>query len=166
MGLAINRSEFLSGNISGRGRPIRPPWSLAEMEFRSTCSSCGDCLDKCPTQIIEFGRGQIPVINFEKGECLFCGDCVDACQTNALQQNLDQAPWHLAAVIDDNKCLAYNNVECRICQDPCETRAIRFLALAGCTSKPNLNTEKCNGCGACYAVCPAHAISINSNNRE
>lgn len=166
MGLAINRTEFLHGNISGRNRPIRPPWSLAEMEFRSICNSCGDCLEKCPTHIIEFGRGRIPVINFDKGECLFCGDCVEACPTNALQQNPDQAPWHLAAVIDDSKCLAYKNVECRICQDPCETRAIRFLALAGSASKPHLDTDQCNGCGACYAVCPANAISINSSNRE
>ncbi len=164
MGLAINRSEFLSGHISGRGRSIRPPWSLAEIEFRSTCNSCGDCLEKCPTHIIEFGRGQIPVINFDKGECLFCGDCVDACPTLALQRSKNQPPWHLTAVIDISKCLAYKNVECRSCQDPCETRAIHFLALAGNASKPNLDTEQCTGCGACYAVCPVNAISINTLN--
>ena len=158
---AINRSDFLQGNISGRDRPVRPPWSLAEMEFRSTCNSCGACLEKCPTQIIEFGRGQMPVINFKKGECTFCGDCAEACQTKALQNN-KQMPWQLRALIDYGKCLAHQNVECRSCQDPCENRAIRFLALVGSTSKPKLDIEQCNGCGACYAVCPVNAISIQS----
>lgn len=161
MGLAINRSEFLHGNISGQNRPVRPPWSLPEMEFRSSCDSCGKCVEKCPTEIIEFGRGQIPLINFDKGECIFCGDCAEACPTTALQLSPDHLPWHLIAVINDNKCLAFQNVECRSCQDPCEIHAIRFLALAGSASKPNLNTEQCNGCGACYSVCPVNAISMN-----
>lgn len=164
MGLAINRSEFLRGNISGRNQPVRPPWSLTEMEFRSTCNSCGACLEICPTQIIEFGRGRMPIINFRKGECIFCGDCAEACQINALHQTSNQLPWHLTAVIDDSNCLAFQKVECRSCQDPCEIHAIRFLALAGSPSKPYLDAEQCTGCGACYTVCPVNAISMNSNN--
>lgn len=163
MGLNISRSELLSGDISGRSRPIRPPWSLPEMAFRSTCNSCGNCLEKCPTRIIEFGRGRIPVIDFNHGECVFCGECTRSCETGALHQSLDQAPWHITAVIDNKKCLAYQNVECRSCQDPCENRAIRFLALAGNISKPDLDAEQCSGCGACFSVCPANAISISSN---
>ena len=160
MGLAISRSEFLQGNLGSRNRPIRPPWSLPEMVFRWQCTSCGDCLEKCPTDIIEFGRGQIPVINFDKGECLFCEDCLNACNAKALVKKENQAPWLYKSAIDNDSCLAYKAVECRACQDPCESRAIRFIAIAGSMSKPNIDSNLCNGCGACYSVCPTHAISI------
>ena len=160
MGLAINRSEFLRGDIQGRNRPIRPPWSIPEIEFRDRCNSCGDCLSACPTSIIEFGRGRLPVINFNNGECIFCEDCLDACEINALVKKKFLNPWLHSASIDDDKCLANKAVECRSCQDPCESRAIRFLAIAGNVSKPHLDTDLCNGCGACYSVCPTHAISI------
>ena len=163
MGLAINRSEFLQGNIRGRNRPIRPPWSITETEFQNQCDSCGDCLAVCPTAIIEYGRGKLPVINFSNGECLFCGDCVDICKTAALVKNDRHPPWLNIARIDEKNCLAYKTVECRACQDPCETRAIKFFAIAGNISKPHLETDLCNGCGACYNICPTHAISISLN---
>ena len=160
MSLAINRSEFLQGDLSNRSRPIRPPWSLSEMAFRAQCNSCGDCLEKCPTDIIEFGRGKIPVINFDKGECLFCEDCLNSCDVNALVKIENQPPWLYKSSINTDGCLAYKSVECRSCEDPCESRAIRFIAAAGKISKPRIDTYLCNGCGACYSVCPTHAISI------
>jgi len=160
MGLAINRSEFLRGDIQGRNRPIRPPWSIPEIEFRDRCTSCGDCLTACPTSIIEYGRGKLPIINFNNGECLFCGDCLKACDNKALVENTEQPPWINKASINEKNCLAYKAVECRACQDPCEARAIKFLAIAGNISKPHLDTDLCNGCGACYSVCPTLAISI------
>ena len=156
----ISRSEFLEGKLGGRNLPIRPPWSLPESQFRLSCNSCGQCLKTCPTQIIKFGRGKIPVINFNKGECLFCEDCISSCNTGALHKQDDQLPWLNIADIDNDKCLAYRAVECRACQDPCDVRAISFIAVAGEISKPLVNTDLCNGCGACFGVCPNHAISI------
>ena len=166
MGLAINRSEFLQGDLQGRNRPLRPPWSIPEKAFRDHCSSCGDCLAVCPTDIIEFGRGKLPVINFNKGECLFCEDCLSACKTKALYKKDDQLPWSNIADIDSDKCLAYKAVECRSCHDTCESRAIKFAAIVGNISKPHLDTDLCNGCGACYAVCPTNAISILPTQRN
>jgi ferredoxin-type protein NapF len=130
------------------------------MAFRSQCTSCGDCLEKCPTDIIEFGRGQMPVINFDKGECLFCGDCLEACVPKALLKVKDQPPWMLKASIDPSKCLAFKDVECRACEDPCETRAIKFITAPGSVSKPVFNFSDCNGCGACFSVCPTRAINL------
>ena len=157
---AIKRSDLLNGDIHGRNRPIRPPWALDEMAFRNACNSCGDCLKKCPARIIEFGRGRLPRIDFAQGECLFCGDCAEACKTGALLRKTDQAAWRVRALIDEQRCLATRNIECRSCQDPCESRAIRFLAAVGSVSRPSLAADHCNGCGACFAVCPVKAIGM------
>lgn len=160
MSLAINRSSFLSGNLRGRNQPVRPPWSLTELAFRSACTSCGDCLEICPAKIIELGRGRMPQINFDKGECLLCGDCLRACSTGALLEA--DIPWELKANIDTDSCLAFKGVECRSCQDPCETRSIRFPNSIGKVSRPLVDLSLCNGCGACYSVCPVKAIQINN----
>lgn len=158
MSLAIDRAAFLSADLKGRNHPVRPPWSISEMAFRSTCNSCGDCLEICPTNIIEFGRGRMPQINFDKGECLLCGDCLRACKPSALVDA--KIPWDIKAYVDASSCLAFKGVECRSCQDYCESRAIRFIASVGKIAKPDVNTSNCNGCGACYANCPVRSIQI------
>ncbi len=158
MSVAIDRTAFLGGDLKGRNQPVRPPWSLPEMEFRATCNSCGDCLDICPTQIIEFGRGHMPQINFDKGECLLCGDCVKSCTNGALLES--DLPWHVKANIDESICLAFKGVECRSCEDPCEPRAVNWIYLVGHSARPLIDASLCNGCGACYAVCPVNAIQI------
>lgn len=160
MSLVIDRATFLSGDLKGRNQPVRPPWSLPETEFRSTCNSCGKCLQSCPTQVIEFGRGQIPQINFDSGECLLCGDCLRACDNNALVES--ETPWEIKANVDATTCLAFKGVECRSCQDPCESRAIDWLSLVGLASRPVIDVSLCNGCGACYAICPVKAIQMTT----
>lgn len=164
MGLAINRIAFLSGDLSGRNIAIRPPWSIPEQAFRSTCNSCSNCLDSCPTKIIGFGRGRMPQVNFENGECLFCGDCVDSCESGALDKNIE--PWPIRASIDSSICLAFQKIECRSCEDNCENRSIQFTAQIGGAGCPDLNTESCTGCGACYAGCPVRAITMIKITKE
>ena len=158
MNLAVDRVAFLSGDISGRNLPLRPPWSITEPAFRSTCNSCGNCLKSCPTRIISLGRGRMPTVSFDKGECLFCGECVDSCETGALNKALD--PWPVKASINASKCLAFRRIECRSCEDNCETRAISFSIQIGEAGRPALSQETCTGCGACYSSCPAGAIEI------
>lgn len=158
MSLIMNRMAFLSGDISGRKFPIRPPSSIPEKIFRATCNSCGNCITHCPTKIIHFGRGRLPQIKFENGECLFCDACVDSCETGALHANF--ATWQVRASIDSLNCLAFQQIECRSCEDNCENRSIRFTARTGSVGRPDLNTESCTGCGACYAGCPVSAITM------
>ncbi len=160
MGLAINRAAFLRGDIRGRSYPIRPPWSIPEMEFRDRCDSCGNCISSCPTNIIECGRGQLPTINFNKGECLFCGDCVEKCNSGSLSKTLYQqeaAPWpHKVQVTE--KCLNYQDVLCRSCGDRCPERAIVFRPQTGGKVSLEIEPKSCSGCGACVAPCPVQAI--------
>ncbi len=161
MAPCINRFDFLRGRLDGGNRPIRPPWSESEADFIELCNQCGDCIDLCPTGIIRNGRGGYPVIEFRHGECLFCGECLKACKTDALKP--DQTPaWPLAAKLNSDKCIAYESVECRGCYDPCETRAITMQYRVGAIAIPIIESNRCNGCGACFAPCPVAAIEIQN----
>jgi len=69
--------------------------------------------------------------------------------------------WQLSPSIKEN-CLALNRVVCRSCAEQCDQQAIRFRPAPGGVSRPELNSEQCNGCGACIAPCPVAAIELNS----
>jgi len=146
----------------GRPRPaaeIRPPWALPEAEFSDRCTRCNECLTVCPTHILVVGDGGYPTVDFRAGECTFCGDCVTACQPQALQRGEDQAAWPYKAEIGPT-CLPRQGVECRVCGDFCEARAIRFKPRLGGSPLPELDPALCTGCGACVAPCPSAAIKI------
>lgn len=150
------------GFLRGRPRPkaeIRPPWALAEAAFIDRCTRCDDCLPACPQSILIGGDGGYPTVDFSLGECTFCGACVTACRPQALIRADNQAPWHLKALISD-LCLARQGVECRVCGDFCDVRAIRFTPRLGGSPLPEIAAEQCTGCGACQAPCPSQAIAI------
>lgn len=56
--------------------------------------------------------------------------------------------------------MARGNVVCRTCGDACEAAAIRFRPRLGGAALPEVDGEKCTGCGACVAPCPAAAITL------
>ena len=159
MTASTSRRNFLRGKFSPRKGPLRPPWALAEDDFLSACTRCGDCVRACPTHIISEHDAGYPTIDFGEGECTFCGDCVTACLPNALLQRPGQPPWAARAVINED-CLARQRVECRVCGDLCAAGAIRFPPLAGSIAIPEIDAECCTGCGACVAPCPTRAITV------
>lgn len=154
-----SRRNFLRGRFSPRQGPLRPPWALAESDFLTACTRCGDCVTACPTQVIITRDAGYPTVNFTDGECTFCGGCAAACKTGALLLTEGQAPWSACALIADH-CLARQRVECRICGDQCEAGAIRFQLQAGGIATPQLDQERCTGCGACVGPCPVRAIVV------
>lgn len=154
----------LSRRAFFRGRPrpkseLRPPWALAEGDFIDRCTRCDDCLRACPTHILVAGDGGYPTVDFREGECTFCGDCVTACQPKALQRAENQPAWPYQAVIGED-CLPKQGVECRVCGDFCDARAIRFPPRLGGSPLAEIDSEKCTGCGACVAPCPTLAVTI------
>lgn len=151
-----SRRNLLFGRRPKTPSAPPPPWAAAD--FFDRCTRCGDCAQTCPTQIIKIGEGGFPSVDFSQGECTFCGDCTSACTPQALQQT-DAAPWQLRANISDN-CLAEQGVECRICGEACDERAIRFELAIGKVARPHINTEQCTGCGACLAPCPSQSIRL------
>lgn len=155
-----SRRGFLRGTRRPRAE-IRPPWALPEAAFIDRCTRCSDCLNACPQKILIFGDGGFPTVDFSQGECTFCGDCLHACQAAALVRREDQPAWSCKAVIGGD-CLAARKVECRVCGDFCDVRAIRFSLRPGGTALPEFNSEICTGCGACVVPCPTAAIHIRA----
>jgi ferredoxin-type protein NapF len=150
------------GFLRGRPRPkaeIRPPWALREPDFVDRCTRCGDCLSACPQKILVAGDGGFPTVDFSQHECTFCGDCVSACQPRALTCSEGQSPWPVKAIVGPT-CLPNKGVECRVCGDFCDVRAIRFPPRLGGSPLPEVDLELCTGCGACVAPCPVTAITV------
>ncbi len=159
---AVNRMQFLRGDLRGTKSPQRPPWALFEDEFVANCTRCGKCVDACFDGLIRTGRGGFPEMNFAAGGCDFCGDCVTACEPAALvRQSEGASPWLLTASILE-ACLSLNAVICRSCGEACDTHAIVFKLQVGGRATPILDQQQCTGCGECFAVCPADAIRISS----
>ena len=66
-------------------------------------------------------------------------------------------PWRAKP---NPSCMSMNGVSCRICEDACGVGAIRFRLQTGGRAEPVIDQETCTGCGACAAVCPAHAVDF------
>jgi len=150
------------GFFRGRPRPkgeIRPPWALDEPAFTDACTRCNDCLAACPEKIVVTGGGGFPTVDFRHGACTFCGNCVSACIPGALARTEGGRPWLLKASIGA-VCLPTQGVECRVCGDFCDARAIRFAPRLGGSPLPAIDKDTCTGCGACVAPCPTAAITI------
>ncbi|QID19452.1 ferredoxin-type protein NapF [Nitrogeniibacter mangrovi] len=157
------RRGFLRGRLSRSAHVPRPPWAVAPGQFEQLCTRCGDCVTQCPTRIIRSGEGGYPTLDFSAGECTFCGDCVAACAPHALHRADGVAPWALKAVIGD-RCLTGQGVECRICAENCDAGAIRCRPALGGIARPELQSDRCTGCGACVAPCPVGAIGVAQSN--
>lgn len=104
---------------------IRPPWSVSEVDFIA-------------------GSGGFPEIDFQRAECSFCQACVQACEA-VIFTSVEQTAWQIKASISD-RCLPYHQVECRSCQDSCETRAIKFRPRLSGIAQPELDLPACTGC--------------------
>jgi ferredoxin-type protein NapF len=57
-------------------------------------------------------------------------------------------------------CLTRHGVECRICGDACDTRALRFVPARGSVTQLLVDPAACTGCGDCVAPCPVAAITL------
>jgi ferredoxin-type protein NapF len=153
-----SRRGFLRGKR--RAAPLRPPWVLADdTRFTQACTRCGECVRVCPQQVLLAGDGGYPEIRFDARGCTLCGDCVRVCRPAALLRVDGEAPWTLTATIT-HACLARRQVECRICGDACDARAIGFRPRIGGVALPQVDGDRCTGCGACVAPCPVGAVAM------
>lgn len=156
------RRGFLRGAIGPQHGPtpaLRPPWAIdPDAAFTERCTRCGDCLRACPRGVLKAGDGGYPVIDFAQQGCSLCGDCSRACPTGAIGPVTGAAfAWRVQIA---DSCLAQHGVECRVCGDACDTRALRFAPARGGIAQLRVAPEACTGCGDCVAPCPVGAISL------
>lgn len=157
MARTISRAALLRGQWNRERGVLRPPWAAGN-SFHDLCDGCGDCLPACPEAIITRGAGGLPEVDFGRGACSLCGGCAEACPSGALT-NRGQAPWHHTAEIGP-ACLSARGITCRLCEERCEPRAIRFRPALGGRALPAIEAAACTGCGACAHVCPAEAVTF------
>ncbi len=165
----INRQEFLRLSFSAVGVGIvgylygkkdsrggvYPPGAESKILFGSLCSSCGLCAQACDQSAIEMDVSGQPIIIGIKGYCDFCDLCIDACPTEALKPYDPETEILGLAVIDQERCIAWNWPGCRLCYEKCID--IREAIWIDDELRPYVDNEICNGCGACVSVCPQSA---------
>ncbi len=175
---AMERRDFLGGCAAATGvlilrlarghspPPLRPPGAADEEQFTGLCIRCGNCAQACPSDIIhpDFGASGIPglfspALRFDEDYCREdCFRCVTVCPSGALSRlPLTKKRESIIglAQVDLNICLLAKGRECTACIRHCPYDALVMHSPdGGFSNEPRLDPEKCNGCGACEAVCP------------
>lgn len=155
------RRRFLRGRPLAQPVPaLRPPWAQRpDDRFTEACTRCGHCVSACPSKVLRAGDGAYPEIDFSAAGCTLCGECVLACTSGALRRTAADAPfpWAVQAA---GTCLTRHGVECRICGDACDARALRFVPARGGVAQITVLSERCTGCGECLSTCPVRALAL------
>jgi ferredoxin-type protein NapF len=181
-GAAESRRWFLAaftGAVSGlavrvvRGSsapPLRPPAALEEQRFTGVCVRCGNCAQACPSRIIQpdCGAGGLagfltPRLRFDRDYCREdCHRCNEVCPSGAIARlSLADKRRRLIgrAVVDLDLCLLAQGRECTACIRKCPYQAISMQSAdGGFSNEPRVLADRCNGCGACEAVCPTQPV--------
>jgi ferredoxin len=164
-GLGFSLAAKRIGQARSDNAPLRPPGAIKENDFTGLCMRCGNCMRTCPSKIIHPDTGQSgvlgflsPVIRYERDYCKKeCNACTTVCPSGALQSlNLEQKNKYIIgkASVDNSLCL-WGVSECNTCLRSCPYEAIKVLWYEEAyESFPSVDPLKCNGCGACEAVCP------------
>lgn len=160
MSEAVSRADIIRGRFTPIPQNSRPPYAIAEADFRSLCERCDACREACETGIIGRDGEGYPILLFGQASCSFCGDCANVCDTGAL--SVKQArPWTVRADVKAS-CLSFNAVTCRACEDSCEAGAIRFRLMTQGRALPLIDETACTGCGSCAVICPNQSIEMKS----
>lgn len=160
-----HRRLFLRGRFEGAAQTVpvavqRPPWAGHETAFTQRCTRCHACISACPQQVLRVGDGGFPQVDFSREGCDFCGACAAVCEPRAIDRQVNTVAWPTWKVHIDARCLALNKVECRICADACDARALRFVPAIGGITSLQVLSDHCTGCGECAPVCPVGAITL------
>lgn len=149
---------------------LRPPGALPENDFLATCVRCGQCVKACPTHMLQstalaggVAGFMSPTARMRLGPCdQNCTACGGVCPTGAIRV-LDLVEKTYAkignAVIEPGRCVVWEQGRvCLVCDEHCPYGAIDWKEVDG-ERRPQVNENKCNGCGACEHACPVDGRS-------
>jgi ferredoxin-type protein NapF len=151
---------------AGAPPPLRPPGALDETRFVGLCIRCGNCIRACPSTIIRPDAGEsgiagllAPVLDFRRDYCREdCTRCTDVCPSGAIRRlTLDEKPRARIGFpkVDMNVCLLGDDRDCAACRTWCPYDAVALVfSEIEYTLTPQIDLEKCPGCGACQVACP------------
>jgi len=159
-----------TSTAAGRQRRwLRPPGAISESDFKDVCTRCTDCQDACPFTAIrrlgpEFGEDAgTPAVIPHESPCYLCAEmpCIVACEPRALAPTAMDAVAMGIAVLDWSSCYLWQAQPCDYCVTRCPlpSKAIGWSA----DRRPEIDEEKCTGCGVCAYLCPRDAIAILPN---
>lgn len=125
------------------------------------CFGYGDCVRACPFDAITIDDRGLPVIDLAK--CTGCEACVRECpraNSGLLAMAPDDGPVAVRCVSHDKVPLRKSYctmccIACRKCEKACPVDAIHVIDMVAV-----VDHEKCNGCGACVAICPQSCIDL------
>lgn len=150
----------------GAAAPLRPPGALDGGGFTGVCVRCGNCARVCPSRVIEpdLGAGGVagllaPRLRFAADYCREdCHRCGEVCPSGALTRWSPEDKPRVRigrAVVEEDQCLLAQGRECTACIRKCPWEALTMESVdGGFSNRPAVNPDRCNGCGACEAVCP------------
>ena len=155
--------------LAGTATPLRPPGAQDEDHFLATCIKCNRCESICPqnclrTATLEDGilNWRTPVMDFHAGICDFCGKCEVVCPVGSIHDISETSSVIGGAVIEEDRCIAYQGHGCQICVDECPYGAISLNN----NGHPVVGLSKCNGCGICEYKCPSNSYLTYSGGSE
>jgi polyferredoxin len=134
----------LSAAVNKRGfheKAIRPPGSVEEGEFLERCIKCDQCINVCPTNVLQPSTLQqggleglwTPVMDFSIGFCQYnCTLCSEVCPTGAIQkislarklgvkEHAEEGPIKVGtAFFNRGRCLPWAmETPCVVCEEVC-----------------------------------------------
>lgn len=146
---------------------LRPPGSLPEDQFLSTCVLCQECVRVCPTgalrpALLESGLGGIgtPILVPRSGGCALnpsCPNlCAQVCPVGAIQPSTKETMKIGLARVHREACLAWDQgSKCLVCVEACLNSAA--IAYNG---RVTVDPNHCTGCGRCESGCPVPGSAI------
>ncbi len=152
--------------------PLRPPGAADEKTLGALCIRCGSCIRACPEAVLSpdltpprLSGLLLPTVRFDNGHCLDdCARCGEACPSGAIARLSVAAKNERKiglAVVEHQVCLLAREVECGLCSAMCKRGAVvEAFSRERYTALIQIDSKRCNGCGACLTICPPKAISI------
>ncbi len=172
-----------------RQTPIIPAGAMTARNFQQHCTACQLCVSVCPNGVLrpstDLSRLMQPEMAYDRGYCRpECTKCSEVCPTGAIRPitREDKSSTQIGhAVWVRKNCVPLTDGEtCGNCERHCPAGAIQMIdadtlpdltdsekeAIAKTHGRrprkkrvPVINVERCIGCGACEALCPARPFT-------